>query len=127
MVTKPKHPINRGKPKRTQQHQGAAAGTIHESQRNKREREIHRASPRDVFQDAGEIISGIAENLLCVVEDDIDTAPLLEYGEHDSQHERLAQARVEQIRQPDTLPFLRQRGLHIAYLGVSVVVTADTR
>ncbi len=70
--------IDDRQPRGAQQHQDSPAIAVHGPQGNDREHHIDRARNHDVEQDIGDREAGCGEDFFRVVEDDVDTTPLLQ-------------------------------------------------
>jgi hypothetical protein len=89
-------------------------------------RQIHRAGPGDVLEHARNVIAGGAEDLLGVIEDDVDAAPLLEHREHHAEHKHLAHLRLQQVREAHPLDFFAcQRGLDVGDRRIRIGLAAN--
>ena len=68
-------------------HHGFSAEFIDDSHADEGEDHVGETDDDEVEHDAIDGESGIAEDVWCVVEDDVDAAPLLEDGDEDAQRE----------------------------------------
>src|ERR1035441_4529218 len=116
---------NNRQPGRAKQHQRTTPKTIHRAERNKRERHVNRAGPRDVFQDAGNVVAGGLENFLGIIKNDIDAAPLLEHRQPDAEQQNLFHLRRQQFAEIHLFGFVDERGFNFSKRGAGIVFTTD--
>lgn len=74
-------------------HQGLSAQPVDEADGDEGEDQVDRAGDDDVEEDAAHAVARGGEDLIGVVEDDVDAAPLLVDGQDDADDEHLGQAR----------------------------------
>ena len=88
------HHVDRSQPTAADQHKHTSPEVLDGSNGHKGKDHHDNTRDQNVYQHAGQPISSRREHLLCVVEDDVDAAPLLQRREDDAdQHdseERLA-------------------------------------
>ena len=80
MITSPEDPVSSRKrlPKRSMV-----------ARRNEREDHVDRAGDDDVEENVGDLVSGCGKDLLRIVEDHVDAAPLLQNREHNAEQQAL--------------------------------------
>src|SRR5271170_5621029 len=80
----------------TEQHKASSAQTFYGRDSDKRKDAHHNTGNDDVKEDTRERVAGGREDLFGVVEDNIDTAPLLQHREGDADPQHRQQARIPQ-------------------------------
>ena len=98
-----------GQAGRAGQHQRPAAEPVDGADGDEGEDQVDRAGDDDVEQDVGDVVAGGREDLLGVVEDDVDAAPLLKDGQDDAEEQDLGQAGLEQVAEVDLAGLARRR------------------
>ncbi len=81
------------------QHQAAAAEPVDRVDCHECKHDIRNTCQHDVEQHFAKVISGIGKNLLCIIENDICAAPLLENSNNDAEKQHPAVGAAEQQAQ----------------------------
>ena len=79
-----------------------------------------------MFARAPEIaVPGVLEDLLGIIEDHVDSAPLLKHGQHHAEKQHLRQPGIEQFPEIDPLGFIGQRAFDLGHGGRGIAFAPD--
>src|SRR5271170_4699737 len=109
-----------------EQHQGAAAVAVDEKQCEESEQEIDGTGDHDVEKNVVQAVARAPIDLLCIVKENVDAAPLLQHGQDDTDEQQPPCPRSEKLAPPDDVSFGgRQRIQDTSHLGSGIRSAAD--
>ena len=89
--------VDHGKAGGADEQQEATAAAVDGRKREHGEDYIDGAGDDDIEEDAGDLVAGGGEDLLRIIEDNVDAAPLLKHGEHKAEYQRAGNTRLSEF------------------------------
>src|SRR5690242_5281954 len=108
-----------------EEHQRAASEAVHEAESNESKGEIDSTRDDDVEHHTADTVTSVAVDLLGVIEDHVDSAPLLKHSQKNTDSEDAQDRRREELISPEAMfGFSGQSRLDLAEGVIGIGVAA---